>query len=332
MPANQTEPLKAFCFLLLATICWGLSFLTMKALVLMQQKILPQSSTWFLTALSLIIRFGMAALILLFWNARTLRQITRAELLHGTVLGVVGGIGLLFQMDGVNYTSASTSAFLTQCYCLFIPLIVAVRQRRWPSKTLSASCALVLAGVAILSQFDFRQMRLGRGEWETLIATLFFTGQILWLERPGFAANNPNHITLIMFLWNALIVLPIPLLSFTHLAAALATYQSPAAILLMGILVFFCSLIAYSLMNSWQPHVEAAKAGVIYCFEPVFASLFALFLPQWISRFAKINYPNETLTLHLLGGGALIIAANILILFQAAQTQNNLRAQNTKNI
>ena len=45
---------------------------------------------------------------------------------------------------------------------------------------------MVILGVALLSQVDWRNLKLGRGEIETLIASVIFTAQILWLERLVF--------------------------------------------------------------------------------------------------------------------------------------------------
>ena len=40
-------------------------------------------------------------------------------------LGIFAGTGMLFQVDGLAYTSASASTFLTQCCCLLLPWAVA---------------------------------------------------------------------------------------------------------------------------------------------------------------------------------------------------------------
>jgi len=71
-----------------------------------------------------------------------------------------------------------------------------------------------------------------------------------------------------------------------------------------------CALI---IMNTYQPWITATEAGLIYCVEPIFGSIFALFLPVWLSRFASVAYDNEVTTRALLIGGGLITAANILI-------------------
>ncbi len=315
---NETFRVKAALMLLLATFFWGTSFLTMKALVMVQQRDLPESNTWFLSALSLVFRFGVSAVILIIFNWQRLRKISRLEISEGAGLGIIGGIGLLFQMDGVNYTTASTSAFITQSYCLFIPVFVALRRKEWPSKTVALSSAMVLVGVALLIQLDFTAMKLGRGEWETVVASLFFTVQILWLERPVFSKNDGNNFTFVMFLVTALMFIPVCFYygsfhQFTHV------YQSGSSVVFSAMLAIFCTLIAYGLMNHWQRHVPATQAGLIYCSEPVFTTLFALFLPGIFSTLAKINYSNETMNSVQLMGGGLITAANILIFYQATR-------------
>jgi len=52
---------------------------------------------------------------------------------------------------------------------------------------------------------------------------------------------------------------------------------------------------------------------LIYTLEPVSASALALFLPALISGWSGIDYANEALTWHLLVGGVLLTAANVLV-------------------
>ena len=78
-------------------------------------------------------------------------------------------------------------------------------------------------------------------------------------------------------------------------------------------LTVFCTLGAFMLMIRWQPSITATEAGLIYCFEPVFASVMALYLPGVFSRWVGFDYPDETLTWQLLVGGGLITVANVLL-------------------
>lgn len=293
--------------------------MAMKALSDCQRQIDPQTSTWFISAMSLMLRFGIAAVVLAICSARSLRNMTRSEIKQGLGLGLFGGFGIIFQMDGVLHTTASTSAFLTQCYCIFIPIYVAFRKRAWPSKIVVVSCAMVMAGVALLANFNWSQLTLGRGEAESIVASLFFTGQILWLDRPKFSNNRSAPTTTLMFGSTALIMLPVVALTGGHPSQWLSTYHSSPAIGLMIFLTLGCTLLAYWIMNYWQRHICATHASLIYCCEPLYTSMFALFVPGLLSLWAGIAYANEKITVHLLTGGGLITAANLLVLFYSSK-------------
>ncbi|MBI5386518.1 MAG: DMT family transporter [Verrucomicrobia bacterium] len=305
--------LKAVQMLVLCTVLWALSFPTMKALSMTQQPLVPEAGSWFFTSLGVMYRFGAAGVILLLLSGTSLRKLTRLEVEQGCGLAVFGVGGILFQMDGLAHTSASTSAFLTQCYCILIPLWMALRHRRLPAPQVFVGCTLVLCGVAVLAGVDFHAFRLGRGEVETLIASVLFAGQILWLERPGYAGNDVKRFSTVMFLMMAALCVPLVVGTAPHAAAWVRAYESGAAIGMLALLVGFSTLGGYMLMNHWQRRVTATEAGLIYCAEPVFASLMSLFLPGWYSRWAGIDYANETVTRGLLIGGGLITLANVVL-------------------
>jgi drug/metabolite transporter (DMT)-like permease len=303
----------ALLMLLLANLSWGLSFPLIKAIAHEHARLLPGSGTWFITAMCIAPRFLLAAAFLWAVAGRTVLNATRSEVRQGVLLGVSASLGMLFQTDGLQFTAASTSAFLTQFYALLIPLYLAVRNRRWPRPTVLGAAALVLAGVAVLARLDPRTFHLGRGELETLVSSGFFMWQILLLEHRGFAGNRVRPVTAIMFTTQAA----------AFVAMALATAPSPGAVLVPWTsgpwlaftfaLTAFCTLGSFLLMNRWQPAITATEAGLIYCTEPIFTSVLALFLPALLSAWAGFSYPNETVTWHLLVGGSLITAANLLV-------------------
>ncbi len=305
--------------LLLATVFWGVSFPVMKSIQIVQHALAPENGSWFVTASMVVFRFGLSGLALALWRRPSWRDVTRLEIYQGVGLGLFGGAGLLFQMDGLAYTSASTSAFLTQAYCVILPILAAARSRRWPSWPIVIGSVLVCAGVAILSNVRWGQWRMGRGEWETILSSVLFTGQILCLEERRFRNNRTTQFTLVMFGVMALSAAPVALGSMHAARDWLIIYHSPALLGFVLILVFLCTLTAYVMMNHWQPFISAAEAGLIYAAEPLFASLFALFLPGWFAAWGGFDYPNELVTKNLLIGGSLITAANLLIQFSAAR-------------
>jgi drug/metabolite transporter (DMT)-like permease len=299
--------------LVLATLFWGLSFPVIKALDLVQQALSPEASTWFAAVWLVLPRFALATVVLMAWLGRGFWRVTRGELKQGVVIGLFAAVGMLLQNDGLQFTAASTSAFLTQFYAILIPVYLVWRARRFPPPVVWVSCGLVLAGVAVLGRFNWTTFSFGRGEWETLLASVFFMGQILWLEKKEFAASRPVQLTLVMFATQALVFLLLAGVTAPNFRAVIVPWTSPAWLGLTVALTVFCTLGAYGLMNRWQPKITATEAGLIYCAEPIFGSVMALFLPGLFSRWAGIDYANERATVGLLVGGGLITLANVLI-------------------
>jgi drug/metabolite transporter (DMT)-like permease len=140
-----------------------------------------------------------------------------------------------------------------------------------------------------------------------------FTAQILWLERKEFSGNDPMRLSLVAFATQALVlwVTAVSLAPDAH--ALLVPWTSGPWLGLTIILTVFCTLAAFLLMNMWQPKITATEAGLIYCIEPIFGSVMALFFPAIFSTWSGVSYPNETATWTLLVGGGLITLANVVL-------------------
>lgn len=304
---------QAIWMLLLGNLLWGVSFPLIKSLVLLQERLVPGGSSWFITASTLLPRFTFGTLVLGALCFRALRTLTRSELRQGLGLGVFVTAGMIFQNDGLQFTSASTSAFLTQFYCIMIPAWLALRARRSPSWIVWLCGALALAGMAVLARLDWHDLKLGRGELETLISSVFYMGQILWLGRPEFTANRALPVTTLMF---AVLAAGSGVMSLALApvgAPMLALWSDPTWLGFTLILTTVCTLAAFTIMNKWQPFITTTEAGLLYCSEPVFTAMLALFLPAWFSLWGGLDYRNETLGVNLLVGGGLITLANVLI-------------------
>ncbi|MSU46303.1 MAG: hypothetical protein EXS42_04060 [Lacunisphaera sp.] len=313
MFSKRSVHTQAVLMLLLVNLFWGLSLPLIKAIGLAHQLVLPGSGTWFVTACTIAPRFILAAIVLGLVLGPKLGTLTRLEIKQGALLGLTAGAGMLFQNDGLQFTSVSTSAFLTQLYAIMIPAYIALRLRRWPPAVVWLSGGLVLAGVAVLGRVDFRGLNLGRGEWETLFSSVFFMMQIMVLGQKEYADNRALPVTLAMFGTEAVVFAVMAWGTAPTPAALLIPWTSAPWLGFTLLLTLFCTLGSFILMNRWQPKIKATEAGLLYCIEPVFASLMALFLPALFSAWAGFNYANEQLTWHLLLGGGLVTLANLLI-------------------
>lgn len=302
---------RASWVLVFTCACWAFSFPTMKALEQVGRRAVPDAPSVFFAALCVATRFSVGAVALALLRGTRFGRPTTREFEQGAGLGLFGGLGLVLQMDGMAYTLASTSAFLTQGYCVLIPVWLALRHRRFPGWSVAGACLLAITGAGVLAGISGEGLRLGRGEWETLAGSVLFAGQILWLERPRFRGNDTWRATTLMFAVMAAVTLPLAFALAPQPADLLRAFAGPSALGLLAVLIGVCTLVTFPLANHWQPHLPATQAGLLYCTEPVFTSLVTLLVPAWISRFTGIAYPNETLTWNLLAGGALILGANI---------------------
>jgi drug/metabolite transporter (DMT)-like permease len=304
---------RAILMLLLANLYWGLSFPLIKTVTALNRALLPDAGTWFLSAAALAPRFLLAAALMHLFGRRRGPPATSREIKQGVVIGIFATAGTLFQTDGMQFTDASTSAFLTQFSAILIPAWLALRHRRSPGLIVWLGCILVLAGVGILGHFDWRTLRFGRGEWETLLSSIFFMGQILWVGKREFAGNRPGRVTLILFSVQGAAFLALAGATAPRAGALLVPWQSPAWLGLTLALTMICTIGAFSIMNRWQPMITSTQAGLIYCVEPLFAAVFALFVPEIFSAWAGISYPNEHATWSLVVGGGLITLANAIV-------------------
>jgi len=298
--------------LIVACGLWGLSFPLVRALHLEQQSRLGGTSSEFFAAWLQVVRFALAALLLTFPLLRRSR-ITWLEVRQGLMLALWGGLGMGLQADALAHTDASTSAFLTQAYCVFLPLWLCLRLRVAPTLRTVLATLMVLVGGAILSGLRPDNLKLDRGEIETLIAALLFTFQILSLENPRYAANRGLPVTFMMCVGIVGLFIPITLALAPRMDAVLAAGASPAALLLILLLAVFCTVGAYLLMNTFQRRISATEAGLIYTTEPLFTGVYVLFLPGLLGAMVNARYPDERLTMPMLIGGGLIIGANLVM-------------------
>jgi drug/metabolite transporter (DMT)-like permease len=90
--------------------------------------------------------------------------------------------------------------------------------------------------------------------------------------------------------------------AFVPRSTALASIaREPRVAVNFMLLLLFPTIFSYSVMNVYQPRIEATHAALIYLIEPIFASIYA-----WIVRGAG-------LTTVAIVGAALILLANAVI-------------------
>jgi drug/metabolite transporter (DMT)-like permease len=300
-------------FLFLAALLWGLCIPVMKALGAEQDSIAPEVGNASASLASLAVRFGLAAFVLMAALRIAPWRIRRAEWGHGAALASVTAVSMFLQVDSLAYTSASTAGFLIAMYCVLVPVITWAARLRPMTSILAMSCLLVMAGMAVLTGFNPRDMRLGRGEWENLGASFLFALQIIWVDRIAGGKAEPHKVTIALLLLVALACAAALFAIPGGMALPARLHASPRAFALEAALALLGTALPFALMNRFQAKVGAVAAGFIYCCEPLATALGAFWLPELLVSDPAL-YPNERPTFRLLAGGALILAANLGLL------------------
>ncbi|MDB6126150.1 MAG: protein of unknown function transrane [Verrucomicrobia bacterium] len=313
-----TRHWTALAVLAALTVSTGISFVLFKASILCQEPFAVGESTWFIGASNLVPRFSMGVLFLLALHGGRVLRLTRVEWTQALFMASTSFSGCLLQVDGLQRTTAATTAFVTQFYVILIPLWWAMVQRRRPSWTVMVGALLVFVGVAVLARVDWHTFRIGRGETEVILAAVFFSLLISSLNWPGFAANRAERTSAAMFLLEGLLFAGVSVVTCRNPANLIAPYFSASWFWVSLAAAIFGTVGPFLLMNRWQRFVTPTEAGLLYCFSPVIAALTEIVAPAPLSRLVGIDYANQPLTSALVVGGALILAANVLIQLKPA--------------
>jgi drug/metabolite transporter (DMT)-like permease len=276
---------RAEAALALNTVLWGASFVLIKAA-------LHDASA----LLFLALRFSLATLALLILFGGRLREspdapggLPRRAWLTGVLL--FGGFFL--QTEGLRFTTAPKSAFLTGLTTVMVPLLAALVYKNRPQASEVVGGLVATLGMGLMT-LEGPIGSIGRGDVLTLLGAIAFAGHIVTLG---------HFSTLVSF----------PVLSVVQVGGAavcalvMAPWAEPAriawqpavvwAILITGLL---CTAVAFTIQAWAQRHTTSTRTALIYALEPVVA---------WITSFVVAG---EGLAGRAAVGAALILAGVML--------------------
>ena len=312
----------AHLLMVAVVMLWGAMFVLIKVAL---AEISPQ---WF-NAVRMMIAFACLALV----YRRQWRQLTREGWLFGAAAGGSLAIGYVFQTQGLVYTTATNSAFITALVVVIVPILATIPGLRppgagapqWPAWT---GALVALLGVALLtipahahwtSLFKAGGQE-GLGNLLTLFCAVGFSLYVIALAHASGRANFEQLILLqigfaMVFLTvGALIMEPLRADALAHLLAPGGPLRQPfvpLALLVTGILA---TAVAFGIQTWAQQVIPAANIAVILTLEPVFA---------WLTAFVVLR---EKLELRR-GVGATLVLCGIL----AAETLPRWRQRKRQN-
>ena len=115
----------------------------------------------------------------------------------GTICGAVLLAGYVFQTVGLQYTTASVSAFITYLLVVMVPVMAAIALRRPPALPTSIGVVVATVGLFLLAGGTYR---LGRGELLTLGCAIAFAAHIVLLAdlAPRFDTARLNAVQMLV--------------------------------------------------------------------------------------------------------------------------------------
>ncbi len=328
VPTDNPQHTEKFGITLLSTVAliWGTGFIA-------TQIALDHGYT---APFIMMGRFVTAAFFIGLIFYKDLRNLSRADLVAG---GVVGGflfLGFTLQTYGLMSTTPSNSAFITATKVMMVPLLGWIFLQEKPSgRTLVAALAC-LVGITVLSM-DFSEglTRFGSGELLTFfcavsfafhtfslgyfvqkakvkrliflqlaVAALLSTGLYLLVEVCGtFGGGAPSALPETVALLEASslpstpgLPSPTPLLDVT-VSPETHILGINAGLFAILYLGLLATGVAYILQTVGQKYVPASKAALVIATESLFASLLSVALGF------------ESVSLQLLVGGGLIVCS-----------------------
>lgn len=246
----------------------------------------------FPTNFLLAIRFTIGCLLLCVLFPRKLRQMDRACLWQGTVLGLLIFAGYCIQTIGLTDTTPGKNAFLTASYCILVPFLHWVVDKRRPDLYNFSAAFLCLTGIGLVSFDGSFSMRFG--DTMTLVSALFFAAHIVAGARFG-GKSDPILLTIVQF--------GVAAVCAWILGFATETFPKEIplnAVLGLLYLAVFATTIALLLQNIGLKYADPTSGAILLSLESVFGVLFSMI------------FYHEQLNFRLTAGFLLIFVAVIL--------------------
>lgn len=256
------------------TVLWGSTFIVTKDIV---REAPPM--------LYLVVRFGVAALLLAALYGRAVRS--RRLVVDGLVLGVLNSLGLVLQVLGQVYTTASKSAFITSLNTPLVPLVSLLVYGARPSRPQRVAVALATLGLVLLT-YPAGDARWNVGDLYTIGCAVLYAVTIVQIARrsPGHDARALTVVQvaaaaltfalalgLMQLLLHALPPARVP--EFARLEAR-PFVPTRRMLVELGYLAAACTAVTFAGQTWAMARMSATHAAIVFALEPVFATAMAV--------------------------------------------------------
>jgi len=255
---------KAELLLLVITIVWGATFSFTKIG-------LQFASPFQFTTL----RFAIALILSLILWWKSFIKISKTHFINGSILGLFYAGGFILQTLGLQFTSVTKSAFITGLSVALTPFAYKLIEKKKISIYQWLGVFIVVIGLYFFTNPEINNFNIG--DLLTLFSTFFWAFYLVYMNK--FTEKVVNFFETSQLVVSQFLIVFI----FSFLGATIFekhntlhfNNQLILALLYNGIVA---SVILTSIHTSVQKYTTPVKAGLIFSLEPIFASIFALFI------------------------------------------------------
>lgn len=280
----------AICGLILVTIIWGGGFVASDMAL---ESMRPFQI--------MVVRFLLATVLMGLISIKSLKKITKAEVIAGGLMGVALFTGFALQTIGLQYTTPSKNAFLTALNVVIVPFIAFLILKKRIGIKGVVGALMSVVGVALLS-LD-HNFSLGLGDGLTLICAVGFAFQIFLTSEfvKKYRATALNFIQMATaFLLSVVFLIGYGETNFE------VTAQGWVSVLYLGVI---STTVCYLLQTASQKYVDETKAAIILSMESVFGTVFSIIILH------------EIITLRMVIGSVVILTAVVISNLSEIQEQ-----------
>jgi drug/metabolite transporter (DMT)-like permease len=260
------------------TVLWGSTFIVTKDIV----RDAPPM-------LYLVFRFGIAAaaMLAIYWPEIKREAKNRQLIVDGVVLGVLNSLGLVLQVIGQVFTTASKSAFITSLNTPLVPLVSFGLYATRPSRPQLVAVVLATVGLMLLT-YPTGGARWNAGDLYTVGCAGFYAFTIVQIAR-----RSPRHdarpLTAVQIAAATLtfccalalaklcirIMPPASLPEFARLEMR-PLVLTPRLVVEGLYMALACTVVTFGLQTWAMARMSATHAAIVFALEPVFATVMAI--------------------------------------------------------
>lgn len=256
------HPIIADFLLLCVALIWGLTFPAIKGAL---EGITPYA---FLT-----IRFTIACIFLALFYIKKLKKVDKNSLKAGIFIGTALFMGYTFQTVGIQYTTASNTAFITGLAVVLVPLINIPFSMQVPNFYAFLGALSAAFGLGLLSIKE--GFTINPGDILVFFCAVSFALHIILVSK--FAPTMDSSLLAIIQIGAVAVFSG----TFFIFLEPMPGHFTKEVWIGLAICAIPATSLAYLIQNKVQQFTSPTRTAIVFAMEPVFGAIFSYY---WIGE------------------------------------------------